>query len=104
MAATVPHAKFLFTDINPEHVQPISIDDLLVDGSPRPLLRDPHPDFPGAWRFEGMDGDSYVYRELLENTVIGAQGYRGEAPAADEAPAVAGANPPLSDENPSAQG
>jgi hypothetical protein len=102
MAASVPHAKFLFTDINPRNVQPVSIDDLLVDGRPRELLRDPHPDFPGAWRFEGMDGDSYVYRELLENTVVGMQGYRGESPAHDEAPAPAGETPPLSDENPSA--
>jgi hypothetical protein len=52
-----------------------------------------------------MDGDSYVYRELdVENTVIGAQGYRGVAPAADEAPAPAGENPPLSDEDPSPRG
>jgi hypothetical protein len=104
MAASVPHAKFLFTDLNPHEVVPVSIDDLLVDGKPRPLLRDPHPDFPGAWRYEGMDGDSYVYRELLENTVIGSQGYRGATPAADDAPAPAGENPPLSDERPSPLG
>jgi hypothetical protein len=105
MAHTVPHAKFLFTDINPEHVVPVSIDDLLVAGEPRRILRDPHPDYPGEWEYAGMDGDSYVYRELdVENTVIGAQGYRGVAPAADEAPAPAGENPPLSDEDPSPRG
>ena len=103
MAASVAHAKFLFTDINPDDVVPVSIDDLLDGGEPRQLLRDPHPDYPGAWQYEGRDGDSYVYRELLENTVIGAQGYRGVTPAADEAPAPAGETPPLSDRNPSAQ-
>lgn len=104
MAASVPHAKFLFTDINPTDVVPVSIDDLLADGEPRRLLRDPHPDYPGAWAYEGMDGDSYVYREQLENTVIGAQGYRGVAPAHDEAPAAAGETPPLSDDHPSPRG
>jgi hypothetical protein len=102
--ASVATAKFLFTDINPDTVVPISIDDLLVGGEPPRLLRDPHPDYPGEWQYEGMDGDSYVYRELLENTVVGAQGYSGQSPAEDEVPAAAGATPPLSDENPSARG
>ena len=104
MAASVPHAKFLFTDINPADVVPVSIDDLLVGGEPPQLLRDPHPDYPGAWQYEGRDGDSYVYRELLENTVIGSQGYRGVDPDHDDAPAFAGETPPLSDENPSPRG
>ena len=38
----------------------------------------------GAWRYDGMDGDSYVYRELLENTVVGAGGYSGQSAADDE--------------------
>jgi hypothetical protein len=86
MAATVPHAKFLFTDINPESVVPVSIDDLLVDGEPPTVLRDPHPDYQGEWRYEGMDGDSYVYREQLEDTVTGAggRGYTDLAPAGDD--------------------
>ena len=86
MAASVPHAKFLFTDINPDSVVPVSIDDLLADGEPRALLRDPHPDSAGAWAYEGMDGDSYVYRELLEDTVTGAggPGYTDLAPAGDD--------------------
>ena len=104
MAAPVAHAKFLFTDINPQEVVPISIDDLLVDGEPPQLLRNPHPDYQGEWRYVGMDGDSYVYREQLENTVVGAQGYRGQEPADDEAPAPAGDGPSLSHENPSARG
>ena len=101
VAASVAHAKFLFTDINPEDVVPVSIDDLVAGGEAPQILRDPHPDYPGEWQYEGMDGDSYVYRELLENTVVGAQGYRGQAPADDELPAAAGETPPLSDENPS---
>jgi hypothetical protein len=104
MATTVPHAKFLFTDLNPADVVPVSIDDLLTDGEPRQLLRDPHPDYPGAWRYEGMDGDSYVYRELLENTVVGAQGYSGQSADEDGTPARAGETPPLSDESPSPRG
>ena len=86
MAASVAHAKFLFTDINPENVVPVSIDDLVVDGEPRQLLRDPHPDYAGAWAYEGMDGDSYVYRELLEDTVTpaGGPGYTDLDPAGDD--------------------
>jgi hypothetical protein len=102
--ASVAHAKFLFTDMNPDSVVPVSIDDLVGDGDPPQILIDPHPDYSGEWRYEGMDGDSYVYRELLENTVVGAQGYRGAAPAQDDLPATAGETPPLSDENPSPRG
>ena len=74
MAASVPHAKFLFTDIDPDTVVRVSIDDLLDGGEPRALLRDPHPDYPGVWEYEGIDGESYVYREQLEDTLTGAGG------------------------------
>jgi hypothetical protein len=102
--APVAHAKFLFTDINPETVVPVSVDDLITGGEPPQLLRDPHPDYPGEWRYEGMDGDTYVYREQLENTVVGAQGYRGQSPAQDEAAVPTGETSPLPDENPSPRG
>ncbi len=81
----ITSAKFLFTDINPDTVVPVSVPVLEETTSPPELLRDPTVDFPGSWQYVGTDGDHYVYRELLEDTsTSSAQPDPGDALPATE--------------------